>query len=303
MSTYSYESYKKQNEKQNYPKRERKVGYFFLPDNESSALVRFDYSSTSEFEFADIHRVKTENGYRNVACLRTPNEPLSKCPFCEHNEQRSSKMFVKLIEYTTTEDGKVQVNAKVWERPAYFAKTLETYLNEYGDLRDVVFKIVRKGAKGEMKVAYDIMYKNPMMYSEEAGFKKDFSGFDGFELNHHSFMERNAEEMRYFLDNGSFPPFDGNAHKREENVANEETPVLANVEARRADVYEDPSAIEDDRIVGSKPRTPNQYDESRTPNPYAGAGQSMQSQQHGYSGGGSTADPTVARPRRTYDYK
>ena len=286
MSTYSYESYKQQNEKGNFPKRERKVGYFFLPDNESSAIVRFDYSSTDEFQFADVHRIKTDNGYRNVACLRTPKDPLDKCPLCASGAQRSSKMFVRLIEYTTAEDGGVQINAKIWERPAYFSKTLETYLKEYGDLRDVVFKVVRKGAKGDMKVSYDIMYKNPMMYSEEAGFKKDFSAFDDFELNHHSFMERNADEMKYFLENGSFPPFNGNAKNEGEQ------------RPQPAPVKDDVSTMTDFNMASSRGavgtlRQPSEQQPQQPQRVYQPTGGSS----------GLVDDPTIARPRRTYDYK
>ena len=281
MATYSYEDYKAQYESgQRKGKQERKVGYFSLPDDESSAIVRFDVSSVGDFQFADLHRVKIDKGYRNVACLRNAKEPLAKCPLCAEGVQRSAKVFVRLLEYTTGEDGSVKVEAKVWERPAYFAKTLETYINEYGDLRDCVFKVVRKGAKGEMKVNYELIYKNPAVYSEESGFKKDFSDFDDFELNHHSFMEKTAEDMVYFLEHGEF------------NYRKDSTETQKTI---------DVSEMEDDIVahrVEEQAHAPTYTQQQST---YAPTQATTEARPTRVTQ--ETADPTVARPRRTYDYR
>lgn len=287
MGIYTYETYKNMEENRAPSGRnERKVGYFSLPDNESSAIVRFAYSSTNEFEFVDVHRVKVDDKFRTIACLRTAKEPLSKCPLCEAGEKRSAKMFVRLLEYTTDEQGKVTVTPKVWERPAFFAKTLESYLREYGDLRDVVFKVVRRGAKGDMKVSYDIMFKNPAMYSEEAGFVKDFSGFDGFELNHHSYMERTFDEMNEILETGTFTKHAPQANNEEIKVTQTQTYPQQTAKYE----YTEQKPKVDVSVMGDATMARQPVQEEIP-------------QRRFDSAVGGANDPTVARPRRTYDYK
>ena len=287
MAEYSYSTYLAQNKfgakKQN---RDRKVGYFYLSDNDDSAIVRFNYSSTDEFNLVDVHRFKGEYGYRNVACLRTPKDPIDKCPFCKHGEQRNSKFFVKLLEYVKDEHGNIVATPKIWERPLFFADTIASYIREYGDLRDVVFKIVRKGYKGDKKVNYDIMFMNPKMYGEENGFVKDFSGFDGLELNHHSYMERSYDEMEYFLEHGEFPKL-----TKEELEAKNSQKQSGFVGKSVSSAYDSGSF---DDVLHEQEAIVAQV-EKREPTTSGYASQPS----GGYAG---ATDPTVSRPRRTYDY-
>ena len=202
---YSYEDFLKQKGAKNSGTKQRsKVGYFKLADDGDEALVRFDYSDVHQFNLVHVHSVKIGDNYRRVSCLRGPYDPLEKCPLCNANEKLFSKVYIKLIEYTKNESGNIVATPKVWERPEAFAMTIASYIQEYGDLRDCVFKIKRIGKKGDLKTEYQVLPTNPMKYSEENGFVKDFTDLDSLDLSHHSYMNKTKEEMETFLRTGDF---------------------------------------------------------------------------------------------------
>lgn len=202
MARFNYSSYLKKEEKRGTG--DYKVSYFGLKDDGDEATVRFVYNSTEEFHLVTVHAVEVDGKQRRVSCLRTGTEPLSKCPLCEAGNRVYDKMYVKLVQYTTDSNGQVSVQGKVWERPAYFSKTIENLFKEYGTLSDVIFKIKRHGKKGDTKTTYDILFANPAIYKAEI-YTKDFSAFDGFEINKFFYTEKTAEEMSTFVHTGKFP--------------------------------------------------------------------------------------------------
>lgn len=202
MARFNYSSYLKKEEKKGTG--DYKVSYFGLKDDGDEATVRFVYNSTEEFHLVTVHAVEVDGKQRRVSCLRTGTEPLSKCPLCEAGNRVYDKMYVKLVQYTTDSNGQVLVQGKVWERPAYFSKTIENLFKEYGTLSDVIFKIKRHGKKGDTKTTYDILFANPAIYKAEI-YTKDFSAFDGFEINKFFYTEKTAEEMSTFVHTGKFP--------------------------------------------------------------------------------------------------
>lgn len=204
MARLDYSTYVKKELNQNYGDKDYKVSFFALKDDGDEAVVRFAYDSVEDFHIATVHAVEVEGKQRRVSCLRTGTEPLSKCPLCEAGNRVYDKMFVKIIQYTTDASGHVQLQARIWERPAYFSKTLENYLKEYGSLRDNVFKIKRRGKKGDTKTTYDILYANPAIYKESI-YVKNFTDFDDFEINKFFYTEKTADEMRIFLTTEKFP--------------------------------------------------------------------------------------------------
>ena len=264
------------------------VGYFKLNEDGEEAIVRFVYNDPSEFDIADIHRVKDKNGWwRNISCLRTPEEPIEKCPLCARKEPLKTRFFVKLIQYTKDESGKVVATPKVWERPSGFIKEMKNLINTYGDLKESVFKVVRNGAKFNAKgepntdVTYTIMYQPPHIYKEELGFIKDFSAFENFDISKHSYTVRTVEEVNVFIETGDFPV----RAKAEEKAAPAPamaTPVptenqLASAPAGNTTVVASPNpapVVDNDGVV-TRP--------APVPAPEAPA-----------------VDPTNGRPRRTY---
>lgn len=206
MSVYSYESFlmnKADKASAKSTSKFQKVGYFKLENDGDSTLVRFAYKTKADFQITTVHVVE---GYRKVMCLRDAKDPVDKCPLCAAGEPLLNKIYVKLIEYTKDAEGNVVATPKVWERPSGFASVLDSLCEEYGsDLCDHVFKIKRRGVKGDRKTEYDVMYANPELYKESVGYVKDFSAFDNFDLSKHSYYVKSFDEIAEYCETGKFP--------------------------------------------------------------------------------------------------
>lgn len=162
----------------------QQVGFFGLKNHRDEAIVRFAFDSLDELEFVTVHNVSVNGKYRKANCIRELNEPVEKCPLCQANIPLQQRVFVKMIQYDLDNkdaNGRPTYSAKVWERSANFAKTLQTYINEYGTLSDYVFKIVRNGASGDMKTTYEVLLCSPQLYPAEL-YTKDFSAFNNYSV-------------------------------------------------------------------------------------------------------------------------
>lgn len=231
MGKYNYDSLKTAQQttsnqssgKKDYPR----VGYFWLSDNKPSAIVRFAVSSPDDLEIVDVHNVKLkkEDGttyYRYVACLRNNDEPFKNCPLCAKDvKTRSTQVFVKLIEYYINKEGQVVASPCVWARFSGFADELVTLINQYGDLKDHLFKVTK--TKEGNKTKYSVLYQPEMgIYTEAAGYTKDFSAFDHLLINKHSYMERTFDELETFVKTGQMasrkPTSEKNESKNLEQV-------------------------------------------------------------------------------------
>lgn len=210
MAKFTFEEYEQAQERKSNAQQKplQSVSYFGLKNDGDEALVRFIYKNPSEFDLVSVHQVKVGDRFRRINCLRTPKEPLDKCPLCAAEDKTvstvRSKFFVKLIEYVRGEDGTVTASPRIWERTPKFAQTLAGYFAEYGDLSDMVFKVKRHGAAGSMETYYDVIPGNPMIYKPEV-YVKDFSAFDTYSLSRFVVLDKTAEEMKTYLETGEFP--------------------------------------------------------------------------------------------------
>jgi hypothetical protein len=208
MAQMSYEEFIKFNSKTNTetPKVFKPyVRYFSLKDDGDTAIVRFNVEKPDDIRITSKHIVKnTEGKIRNVACLRQDrDDPLSLCPLCEAGEKIYFKAYVPLLNYVEDENGETVASPCLWEQRPAIRETLKSFIMEYGDLRDYVFKIVRHGKAGDTQTTYAILPANQNIYKEEV-FKKDFSAFE--DLDFERFVAtRTAEEMNKFLEEGDFP--------------------------------------------------------------------------------------------------
>ena len=299
---YSYESFLKNKESSDTTKstsKFQKVGYFSLKNDGDVALVRFAYKTSAEFNITTVHTVEIDGRYKRVSCLReSGKEPVSKCPLCEAGEKLYSKFYVKLIEYTKDESGNVVATPKVWERPSGFAQQLEPLCAEYGgDLCDHIFKIKRRGAKGDMQTTYDVMYANPELYKESVGYVKDFSAFDNFDLSRHSYYVKSFEEISEFLETGKFPDTVKAVEKEDED----ESRNLDKVFPTKADEVKAEEVISHQvRPVAEAPVQTSTTTASSS-NPYMRSGFTAFSDKtpNYVPETSSQTDPTFSRPRRT----
>lgn len=217
MSSYNYADYLENQQntasktvsKQNL----QKIGFFKLKDDGDVALVRFNIGSTEDLKFAIGHTINANGRWMRVSCLNPINKFRSDdCPLCRANAGgdtsisiASKKVYIQmLVAYKDNTTGSISAaEPVVWERPDSFSREIANLLNDFGDLREHVFKVTRNGAAGDMKTTYTIGYVP--LYDKPDYVPADLSAFDNFNIAKHSYWEKTEDEIRAFLETGSFP--------------------------------------------------------------------------------------------------
>lgn len=141
-----------------------KLNFLQLKGDGDYAIVRFLEIGPETYDIGAIHTLGKENKYKRVSCIRTPYEPLENCPLCASGQKVMMRMYVKCIQYVE-ENGEIVEKPSLWDRPAGFAKQLNSLIEEYGDLDKCLFKVVRSGDGLDTK--YDIMYAPTSKYPDE----------------------------------------------------------------------------------------------------------------------------------------
>ena len=185
------------------------VGFFTLKNDNDEAIVRFLCDDLDSFEILTVHDVQIGNKYRKVNCLRDPREPLDKCPLCNSGAKINNRFFIKLIQYVKSTDSQgnpiVTPKAMLWERSTSYARTLKSYLENYGPLSDVICKIIRHGKAGDMQTTYEIVPNLSKAVFPDHIYIKDTTLFGDFQTIGTIVMDKTASEMLHFLANGEFP--------------------------------------------------------------------------------------------------
>lgn len=187
------------------------AGFFRLANDGDVARVRFMYNSINDVEGMSVHQVEIGDKKRYVNCLREYKDPVDKCPFCRKHMPVFAKLFVPV--YDIEED-----RVKIWERGKKFFNKISTLCSRYGKLVEKEFEIERCGKAGDTNTTYEIF---PMDDSEPVSMEdlpelpEDFSKF---------VLDKSADDMEYFLEEGQFPPEDdaprrrSNSKRRNEEV-------------------------------------------------------------------------------------
>lgn len=239
MAQFNYKDYlERENNKanSNYSGGSKVTFFNSLKDDGDSTIIRFVYGSVEEFEFATVHKINEGGRFKQVSCLRSNgSEPIDNCPLCACKKTVNgqskfayplgSKFYAKFIEYVPDSNGNLTGQAKIWERPLAFAKSLASYASEYGDLRNMLFKIIRHGAKGDIHTTYEVMLANPTIYNDGTCSKDSLSLFDGVDIKKFAYVNKTKEELQYFVEHGSFPA---------KQAQTTEAPAATHVEATSA---------------------------------------------------------------------
>lgn len=186
------------------------VGFFQLKNDGDEAIVRFLCDSVDDFEILTVHNIKLGDKYRKVNCIRDPREPLENCPLCAAGEKINQRFFIKMIQYVPSRDNTTGVQiltpkAMVWERAVSYAKTLKSYLDNYGPLSDVICKIIRHGKAGDMQTTYEIVPNLSKTVYRDDVYVKDMNLFGDFNALGTFVMDRNYEDIAQFVATGTFP--------------------------------------------------------------------------------------------------
>ena len=186
------------------------VGFFTLRNDNDEAIVRFMCDSTDDFEILTVHDIKIGDKYRKINCIRDFRDPIENCPLCASGTKINQRFFIKMIQYDKTQDpatGMVKVTPKamLWERSTAYAKTLKSYLDNYGPLSDIICKIIRHGKAGDMQTTYEIVPNlNKNIYKDEV-YVKDTNLFGDFTAFGTIVMDRTYDEIMQFQMTGQFP--------------------------------------------------------------------------------------------------
>ena len=171
------------------------AGYFSLKNDKDTAQVRFMYNSVDDIEGYAVHQVVVGDKNRWVNCLREYNEPLSKCPFCREGKHQQARLFIPMYD---VDDERV----KIWERGKKFYATLSSvFARTKGKIVSNIFEIERNGKSGDTSTTYGV-FQVEKDDTELEDLPEVPEVLGGILLN------KSAEDMEYYLEEGTFPPED-----------------------------------------------------------------------------------------------
>ena len=172
--------------------------YFTLKNDLDTARVRFLYNGIEDIEGFAVHQVEIDGRRRYVNCLRDYNEPIENCPLCAARQKVLAKLFVML--YNIDAD-----QVQVWERGKKFFQKIASLTTRYNPLVGTSFEIERRGKAGDQQTSYEIY---PLESDDVTlqDFEEDIP-----EVLGNLILDKNYEELNYFLDTGYFPEEENNS--------------------------------------------------------------------------------------------
>lgn len=127
--------------------------FFSLKDDGDVARVRFMYNDLNDVTGYAVHEIEVDGNKRYVNCLRSYNEPKSKCPCCANDYMQKAKLYVPLYNVDTKE-------VQLWERGKKFLGKLQSICTRYArqdsPLVNHIFEIERNGKKGDTQTTYEV---------------------------------------------------------------------------------------------------------------------------------------------------
>lgn len=174
-------------------------GFFSIKKNHGTKQVRFMYNKVEDVEGMSVHKINIDGKDRYVNCLREYNDPISACPFCADSsiKKAEARLFVPIY---SIDDDEVQI----WDRGKTWFQKITSLCSRYGskdNLVNHIFEIERNGEPNDMKTTYEIypVDKDDTELSDLPEVTEVLGGF---------VLDKTAEDMNYYLEEGEFPPTD-----------------------------------------------------------------------------------------------
>jgi len=186
--------------------------FFQLKNDGDVANVRFMYNGLEDIKGYAVHEITLGDKKASVNCLRAYNEPKSKCPFCEAGNLQRAKLYLALYD---VDEGEV----RIWERGKTFAQKVSSICSRYAKadspLVSHTFDIERHGKPKDTSTTYEVY---------ETG--RDNTRLEDLpevpEILGNIVLDKTADDMIYYLDEGCFPNNDG-APERGNNADRQRT--------------------------------------------------------------------------------
>ena len=186
---------------ENYGTQSNRGGFFSLSKDKETAKVRFMYEKAEDIEGYAVHKVRVGDKERYVNCLREYNEPVDKCPFCQAKLAVQAKMFIPV--YNEDAD-----QIQIWERGKTFYGKISGLSARYPNLVATEFEIERNGKPNDTKTTYEIY---PMGAPDGTTIQDILDDLQMDELPSPLgtiILDKSAEEMEAYLNDGEFPSDD-----------------------------------------------------------------------------------------------
>lgn len=186
-------------------------GFFGIAGDKETKQVRFLYNTVDDIEGMSVHKVEVNGKDRYVNCLREYNQPVEDCPFCREHMTPQARLFIPL--YNIDED-----TNQIWDRGKTMFPILTSQCTRYskkGNIVNNIFEIERNGKPKDKKTTYQIYQvdEDDTELEDLPEVPKILGGL---------VLDKTAEDMEYYLENGEFPPADDDD---EDEVEEEEAPA------------------------------------------------------------------------------
>lgn len=162
---------------------EQRPWFFNLNHDGDSAIVRLLHSNPKTIEAVDTHTIEVGGKKKRIKCNG------SDCLLCADNNEPSRRIYVHLWDYSDNQE-------KVWDRTDKILPQLESLFETWGPLNTAVVKITRVGNEFPK---YTIATLNPTQFAEPAKELIDK------QIAVRYSMKRSNDEIKTFLETGSFP--------------------------------------------------------------------------------------------------
>lgn len=194
-----------------------KNNYFALKDDRDTAIIRFLYNDINDIEGVAVHEVEVNGKRMDVECLRAYNEPLHKCPLCEAGYKVNAKLFIPVYDENSKE-------SKIWTRGRTFFQKLSSLCARNNPLVSTPFEVERIGKKGDTNTSYEIY-----------AMQKDNSRIEDFpeiKAEGIAFEVKTYEQLRTYLDTGSFGEIVDRNERRQSTATNQRDVTSAPIRRR-----------------------------------------------------------------------
>ncbi|MBP5468251.1 MAG: hypothetical protein J6Z11_03305, partial [Candidatus Riflebacteria bacterium] len=115
------------------------------------------------------------------------------------------KCYIKMLVAYKNADGSFGAPQPViWERGSSLGTELGRKLAIYGSLKESLFLVIRNGKAGNKETSYQIEPAPVKLYPETL-IPADFSAFENFRIDKHSFWIKTVDEIKTFYTTGAFP--------------------------------------------------------------------------------------------------
>ena len=170
-------------------------GFFSIANDKETKQVRFMYNTVEDIEGTSVHKVEIDGKERYVNCLREYNHPVDECPFCREKKAVWAKLFVPI--YNIDDDA-----VQIWDRGKTMFQKMTSLCSRYATKNNLVsnvFEIERNGKPKDPKTTYEIYQidRDETELEDLPELPKILGGF---------VLDKTAEDMEYFLEEGQFPP-------------------------------------------------------------------------------------------------